>query len=68
MESYLQDQLLAQPMIKMRSLVLLLLGIALSMPLQAQEVDWRHLDERLSFEERTNILVAQLSTEEKIAR
>ena len=68
MESYLQDQLLAQPMIKMRSLVLLLLGIALSMPLQAQEVDWRHLDERLSFEERTEILVAQLSTEEKIAQ
>ena len=68
MESYLQDQLLAQPMIKMRSLVLLLLGIALIMPLQAQEVDWRHLDERLSFEERTEILVAQLSTEEKIAQ
>lgn len=52
----------------MRSIVFLFLAIALTNPLQAQEVDWRHLDERLSFEERTNILVAQLSTEEKIAQ
>jgi beta-glucosidase len=66
MESYLQDQLLAQPMI--RNALFFVLNLSLTSLVMAQEVDWGYLVETLSFEERTALLVNQLTTEEKISQ
>ena len=51
-----------------RNALFFFLNLSLTSLVLAQDVDRRYLDESLSFEERTTLLVDQLTAEEKIAQ